>query len=496
MSELAGTLPAILPVLLAGVVQSVAIRFNLLPQLARPLDFGIRFRGEPMLGANKTLRGLLIMVIGSALFAWGSSFLLTAGQIPEWLPFLAGQNSAIVFGLLLGLGYSLGELPNSFIKRRLRIAPGARPAGNSRILFYLADQMDSVVGVVLLVGIVYAPPLSWVISLLLVGGVIHILFDRLLYVTGVKGREMVPPAQERNTKEKGQEPGGEGERARPLAIRFLIYLVERFSLLSVLPAFVIHYLFITHYVFGALLFPEWTRWVTSLSTFVGVFLILRLSDDVKDKQHDDRYYSDRPVQRGLISLRELQAILVGTTVLLVIANLLFSTTPALLLFLAALGYLALMRVEFFMPRFLRPRLLLYLVTHQLFIPILVAYVIYNNGGVLATPQDILFVLLNLLVIMAVEVARKIRPTLLDQTGRDTYSAYLGRGGSILFLLAVLAAAQLLFHGIAGVPLWLFALLLAPVLAGVYYMRADSRSSAKVVLNSTVLLLTLNMLAAL
>jgi hypothetical protein len=466
------------------------------PQLARPLDFGVRFHGEPVLGDNKTLRGLLIMVLGSALFAWGSSFLLTPDRFPAGMPFLAGQTSAIVFGLLLGLGYSLGELPNSFVKRRLRIAPGARPAGSSRILFYLTDQMDSVIGVVLLVGIVYAPPLNWVISLLLVGGLVHILFDRLLYATRVKGRETSPFARERSSEEKSRELSGERGRARPLAIRFLIYLVERFSLFSVLPALVIHYLFVTHYVFGGLHFPEWPRWVTSLSTFVGVFLILRLLDDMKDKQHDDQYYLDRPIQRGLITLHELQMILIGVVVLLVIANFLFSTTPGLLLFLATLGYLALMRVEFFMPRFLRPRLLLYLVSHQLFIPILITYVIYHNGGVLATTQDILFVILNLLVIMAVEVARKIRPTWLDRTGRDTYSAYLGRGRSVLFLLAVLVAAQLLFHGTAGVPLWVFVLLLAPMLAGLYYLRADSRSSANLVLNATVLLLTLNMLVAL
>jgi Na+/H+-translocating membrane pyrophosphatase len=99
------------------------------------------------------------------------------------------------------------------------------------------------------------------------------------------------------------------------------------------------------------------------------------------------------------------------------------------------------------------------------------------------------------MIMAVEVARKTRPTDLDQTGRDTYSSYLGRGRAVILLLAILFTAQALFSLVAGVPIWLAVSLALPALVCVYYLRADSNSSAKAVLNGTVLFLTINMIAA-
>lgn len=283
---------------------------------------------------------------------------------------------------------------------------------------------------------------------------------------------------------------------RPLFVRILVYLVERFSLLSALPAFAVQYAFIAHYVSAASSFQGWSKLLSGFMTFVGIFLILRLSDDLKDKQHDDRYYADRPVQRGLVTTRELRVMLLISVIMLAIANVMTSTAIGFVLFLATLAYLVLMRYEFFIPDILRPRLLLYLATHQLFVPILIAYVIYHNGGTISGLQDALFVVLNLLMIMAVEVARKIRPTVLDQTGKDTYSAYLGHGKAVLFLLAILGAAQWLFYSTVQIPAWMFLLLLMPALVSAYYFRTDSRSSAKLVLNSTVLLLTVNMLVAL
>lgn len=579
--ELLRVFLAMVPVVMAGVLQAIAIRFNPLPQLASPLDFGVRLRGEPLLGANKTIRGVLVMVLGSTLFTWAFRGLLTTERLPQGWPSLADPGSALFVGMLMGLGYSLGELPNSFIKRRLRIAPGARPNDGSQILFYLADQLDSVIGVVLVMEIVFALPLNTLLSLFVVGALVHIAFDRLLYAFGVKrgndatllpapfplGRvaqisseQLSPPPGPLPAKRGGGEkspeswageaspalrtstypappwgagPGVRGTNAtlvctrrplereriqsrddgmeqsssppphtpiesetRPLLVRVLIYLVERFSLLSALPAFAVQYAFIAHYVSAASSFQGWSKLLSGFMTFVGIFLILRLSDDLKDKQHDDRYYADRPVQRGLVTTRELRVMLLISVIMLAIANVMTSTAIGFVLFLATLAYLVLMRYEFFIPDILRPRLLLYLATHQLFVPILIAYVIYHNGGTISGPQDALFVVLNLLMIMAVEVARKIRPTVLDQTGRDTYSAYLGHGRAVLFLLAILGAAQWLFYSTVRIPAWMFLLLLLPALVSAYYFRTDSRYSAKLVLNSTVLLLTVNMLVAL
>ncbi len=295
----------------------------------------------------------------------------------------------------------------------------------------------------------------------------------------------------------GSAVGVQDESARRgYPVRMLKYLIERFSLLTVAPACLLQYLFIASQAGGGLDVQNWARWLVGSCVYTGVFLVLRFSDEAKDKEHDDLYYHDRPVQRGLVTLSELTVAMVVVVAVLTIINLLFSTPAAFALYLATMGYLALMRVEFFIPHLLRPRLLLYLITHQLFVPLLAAYVIYHEGGKVDSLTGVMLLVLVLLMIMATEVARKIRPTYLDSTGRDTYSAYLGRPGAACFLLGVLALAQVLFLAVAGVPPLMGFLLLIPGAACTYYLWKDTKRSASFVLGATVFLLAADMLVAL
>ena len=49
--------------------------------------------------------------------------------------------------LLLGTGYVVGELPNSFFKRELDVAPGGAAKGWLGPVFWVIDQVDSLIGV-------------------------------------------------------------------------------------------------------------------------------------------------------------------------------------------------------------------------------------------------------------------------------------------------------------------------------------------------------------
>ncbi|HST05491.1 MAG TPA: CDP-archaeol synthase [Chloroflexia bacterium] len=186
MPEVVRILWVILPVVVAGIAQSVAIRANLMAWAARPLEVGVRLRGEPLFGANKTWRGVLIMATVTPACAWLLSFVLSSDQLPRGLAQLAEPGTAAALGLLMGLGYSLGELPNSFLKRRLGIAPGNRPGGPGSIIFYFIDQADSVAGVTLLLWVVYTPSFQVLLGLFVVGSLVHIAFDMLLYLFEVK----------------------------------------------------------------------------------------------------------------------------------------------------------------------------------------------------------------------------------------------------------------------------------------------------------------------
>jgi len=201
-------LVVILPVVAAGIVHSAAIRFDWLPQLTKRLDFGMCLGGRPLLGANKTFRGPIIMLVVSAAGAWALSFGLSAAWLPQGFEFMSQPEHAVWLGAVMGLGYALGELPNSFVKRRLGIAPGTRPhavptgvsaagdreppggrpSGISGKICYIADQVDSVLGVIVLLWWIYAPPAGVLLALLAAGSVVHVVFDQCLYILGVKHR--------------------------------------------------------------------------------------------------------------------------------------------------------------------------------------------------------------------------------------------------------------------------------------------------------------------
>ena len=81
----------------------------------------------------------------------------------------------------MGLGYSLFELPNSFLKRRLDITPGKTLKGFWKVFFIFLDQADSVFGVALVVWIFYPLGILLYIAYVLVGALTHIILNMLLY---------------------------------------------------------------------------------------------------------------------------------------------------------------------------------------------------------------------------------------------------------------------------------------------------------------------------
>jgi hypothetical protein len=133
-----------LPVLGAPLLHAPVLRWDLLAALKRPLDGGRRWRGRRVLGDNKTWRGALCMTAGVVLAT------VALGQWDWWrdqLPDAVRASTPLLVGLLLGLGTVGGELPNSFLKRRLDIAPGARRRSAGGVALALLDQGDLVLGI-------------------------------------------------------------------------------------------------------------------------------------------------------------------------------------------------------------------------------------------------------------------------------------------------------------------------------------------------------------
>jgi len=103
--------------LLLGVANSapIAARRLLADRWAAPLDGGLNFvDGRPLLGPGKTIRGVAVAVVATALATWA------LGMSPQ-------------VGALLGAVSMAGDALASFVKRRLGVAPSGRATGLDQV---------------------------------------------------------------------------------------------------------------------------------------------------------------------------------------------------------------------------------------------------------------------------------------------------------------------------------------------------------------------------
>ena len=91
----------------------------------------------------------------------------------------------VLLGLALGAAYVVAELPNSYMKRRLHIAPG-QPAKQYKLLFSFIDQADSAIGCSIVYALMVSPSLGVIISMILLGPVIHLIANMMLFSFGLR----------------------------------------------------------------------------------------------------------------------------------------------------------------------------------------------------------------------------------------------------------------------------------------------------------------------
>ncbi|WP_448664671.1 CDP-archaeol synthase [Sphingomonas sp. CJ20] len=168
-----------LPAVIAGCLHMVVVRLDLMPWLARPLDGGRCWRSARIFGDNKTWRGLVAMILFSILgcYALAGLVALAPGLAPyNVLDF--STHGAPFYGLLYGLGYSLFELPNSFLKRQRNIRPGQAGA----LPHVLLDQADSVLGCLLLLYPFSRMDFTFVLTGVVAFTALHLAVNYLLYL--------------------------------------------------------------------------------------------------------------------------------------------------------------------------------------------------------------------------------------------------------------------------------------------------------------------------
>lgn len=169
-----------LPAGLANAAPVFASRIPVIAHLDMPIDASKHFRGKRIFGNHKTVRGLLVGVVVGVVTCLIQGF---AYQNMSWvrdMSLISYDSYATCFalGLALGFGALAGDAIKSFFKRQFAV-----PSGKAWFPF---DQIDYIVGGLLLASIVIDLPHSayWWIGL--VWFLIHPVATFIGWLMGLK----------------------------------------------------------------------------------------------------------------------------------------------------------------------------------------------------------------------------------------------------------------------------------------------------------------------
>ncbi len=152
-------------ILPAYFANTVPVYINGIGRLDGGLNF---FDGKPLLGANKSIGGLISATLAGGLLGISTFFFFNEvmGLYPVWI------------GFVQGFGAMLGDAVGSFIKRRFKFKPGQA--------FPVMDQIGFVVFAYLLVYPIEPIPLEWPLLILPATMILHLFANTIAYKMGWK----------------------------------------------------------------------------------------------------------------------------------------------------------------------------------------------------------------------------------------------------------------------------------------------------------------------
>ena len=133
-----------LPAGIANGTPVIVSKIPFLKKLEYQLDFGLKFRGERVLGSHKTIRGLIAGVSMAIVTAFLQKLAYDNSVfIRDFSAIDFNDINILLYAFLSGLGAIAGDSIKSFFKRRVNIKPG-----KAWIPF---DQIDYIFGGILFV---------------------------------------------------------------------------------------------------------------------------------------------------------------------------------------------------------------------------------------------------------------------------------------------------------------------------------------------------------
>lgn len=160
----------------AACANMAPVIFNRLPFLDYPLDFNLKLRRQPILGRNKTWRGLIVGITMATSIAYFQKAFYPETKFLCVLDY--SQINFVLWGFLLGFGALAGDAVKSFFKRRLRIAPG--------ISWIPFDQIDWIVGANFFISLYIIIEPKYIITSFILLAILHPIINLVGYKINLK----------------------------------------------------------------------------------------------------------------------------------------------------------------------------------------------------------------------------------------------------------------------------------------------------------------------
>lgn len=183
--------------------------------------------------------------------------------------------------------------------------------------------------------------------------------------------------------------------------------------------------------------------------FMALFQI-RILDEHKDYAKDVIAHPDRMLSKGVITLAELRKLMYVMVALQTVMALYLGPVP-FIAWLALEAFSLLMFKEFFAPEFLNRQMWLYLLSHQLSVPLALLFGISQRADLcyLASMQPVLLALFlfgSMMITINFEIARKTWSPDREHEHADSYTKVWGIRGAVIVnqIAAILAGASFLY----------------------------------------------------
>lgn len=224
-----------------------------------------------------------------------------------------------------------------------------------------------------------------------------------------------------------------------------VYQAERFPLAKTVPLLVVFSaasINVSAFLAGRPL-PGFSIYVAGFCLAFLLFFQMRVCDELKDAEDDARYRPERPIPRGVISLRSIALLGLATIPL---ASFIAASAQVLpLLFLTWL-WLTAMTFEFGVPVWLKARPVLYLLSHMAVMPLIDLLLTGLEWRPYGTPAETLWLFLALSFANGVvlEIGRKLWAPENERIGVESYSKLWGpRRAARIWSVSIAAALILL-----------------------------------------------------